>query len=310
MQRTTKSAEVWGRIREKISRGALIKEAAEEYGVSVASITMRASREGWQIQQMRDRQKGKHLALGEEVAREIELELDGLGARLRGANLRSKLEIAGLTERLLKELKEAGAEMGLMTRSRCLAHVASVCEKLYRWREEPLPEDPKIVPAINLRLIRTTPEQLRQAMLAKKAREARAVHGRVVEEAPSDRREDGKRESEAKQRERELFTVTRSEASETVDPDDETGSERKVPGWEAERAKTQERDARTLASQVRRSAQAAAGFVESGRLDRGSRTGTGSIPASATESDVESPIALARKQQREESRANYERGRR
>jgi hypothetical protein len=82
------------------------------------------------------------------------------------------------------------------------------------------------------------------------------------------------------------------------------------PGRETQGAKKHEREALTPASQGRGATQTAARVVESGRLDRGSKTGSLSMPVSETEGAVESAIALARKQQREESRENYERGRR
>jgi hypothetical protein len=82
------------------------------------------------------------------------------------------------------------------------------------------------------------------------------------------------------------------------------------PWWKTARARQQEREARIVASQASRSAQMESGLAQSERLDRAPRTESVSMPASGTEGDEESRIALARKQQREESRAKYERGRR
>jgi hypothetical protein len=184
MQRGRKSEETWAKIRGEIVRGTLIGEVAREYGVSVASITMRASRGKWGIRALREKEKGKQMALGEEAAREIELELDEIGAGLRRSNIRTKKAIAEELERILKELKEVGTELGLASRARCLAAVTSVSERLHRWREEPVAEDPRVVPMVNLRLIKTSPAQLQAMAKARGVGDVGVSHvGTVMAEA-------------------------------------------------------------------------------------------------------------------------------
>jgi hypothetical protein len=111
----------------------------------------------------------------------------------------------------------------------------------------------------------------------------------------------------------EAGSVELSDPHDNVDPDD--AATRKQPAWwETARARKQVREARILASQASSSPTAASDLV-----DQASRTGSVPMPAFGTESEwpsaaagsgVESPIALARRQQLEESRGNYERGRR
>jgi hypothetical protein len=86
--------------------------------------------------------------------------------------------------------------------------------------------------AINLELIRTTPAQLREAMLLKKAREARVAEGRVVEEAANGTAAGVGSEP--------------TDPDDKVDPDDTAGLERERPWWEEARAR-KERERESLA---------------------------------------------------------------
>jgi phosphoglycolate phosphatase-like HAD superfamily hydrolase len=182
MKRETEEENIdWESIKAAVVAGESFRAVAQRYGLKVSRISMRSTRGKWKREL---NEEDKQMALRrEEVAREIELELDEIGGRLRRSGLRSKTAIAEQIEKLLKELKEAGSELGLMTRSRCLANVASVCEKLHRWREEPVAEDPRTVPMVNLRLIRTSPQELRALARLKGIKPAKAVEVEGVEEA-------------------------------------------------------------------------------------------------------------------------------
>jgi hypothetical protein len=77
-------------------------------------------------------------------------------------------------ERVLRELRESEG-IGALTKSRCLAALAQVCERVHGWSSEPSSQELGRLKsaAVNLTLIRTSPEELR--LMAKRKR--------VVEEA-------------------------------------------------------------------------------------------------------------------------------
>jgi hypothetical protein len=142
-----------------------------------------------------------------------------------------------------------------------------------------------------LKLLHTNPQELRQ--LHEQAR-ASTREARGAEEVA------GQSMSVCS---KEVSVEPSSDPGENVDSDDAARQEQ--PAWWTARVRKQERDGRMLASQASRPPTTA-----SDQVDRASRTGSGSLPTSRTEDIGTSPIALARKQQREESCANYERGRR
>jgi hypothetical protein len=184
MKRETEEEKIdWEAVKAAVVGGETIRGVAARYGLKASRVSMRSTRGNWKRELS---EEDKQLEVRREaVAREIEIEIEEIGERLRRRGLRTKTAIAEQIEKLMGELKEAGPEMGLMTRSRCLANLASVCQKLYRWGEEPLPEDPRVTPAVNLALIHTSPEQLRALAHLKGIKAAKAVEVEVegVEEA-------------------------------------------------------------------------------------------------------------------------------
>jgi hypothetical protein len=72
---------------------------------------------------------------------------------------------------VLEEL-EVAPGMNALTKSRCLSSLAQVAEKVHRWSSEQTSEEMTRLKtaAVNLELIRTSPEQLRL-----KAKEKRGV---------------------------------------------------------------------------------------------------------------------------------------
>jgi hypothetical protein len=78
--------------------------------------------------------------------------------------------MAEAAEGVLKRLREAEG-INELTRSRCLVAMAQVCEKVHRWSSEPSSEELERMKsgAVNLRLIRTSPEELRRRARAAQA---------------------------------------------------------------------------------------------------------------------------------------------
>jgi hypothetical protein len=147
----------WEAIRGEVLKGGTVAAVAAKHGTTHGRVAMRAQREGWDIQGAR-----RVMLQAAVEGKEVEVEVEALGARIRGSSFRSKVAMAEEVERVLRELRET-AGMGALARSRCLASLVGVCEKLYRWDEEPTLEELGRMKnaAVNIRLIRTTPEQLR-----------------------------------------------------------------------------------------------------------------------------------------------------
>lgn len=141
---------------------------SEQYGVTEQTIRNKGSKEKWELR------KGKSEILrrvGEgEPVQEIEVAIEQLGVRMAGASLRSKVLMAEAAEGVLKRLREAEG-INELTRSRCLVAMAQVCEKVHRWSSEPSSEELERMKsgAVNLRLIRTSPEELRRRARAAQA---------------------------------------------------------------------------------------------------------------------------------------------
>jgi hypothetical protein len=100
--------------------------------------------------------------VAEGKAKEIEIAVEEIGSRLKGSSLRAKVKMAEQVEVVLKELEEAKG-MKALARARVLGALAVVCERLHRWSSEPTGEELERMKnaAINISLIRTSPEQLR-----------------------------------------------------------------------------------------------------------------------------------------------------
>jgi hypothetical protein len=173
----------WNRIREELLGGMSVKALAALHGIAEQTIRNKASMEGWEVMEtkaklLRERWEGK--------AQEIELAVDQIGSRLKCSSLRTKTKMAEQVEQLLKELEEAEG-VGAVMKSRCLASLAQVCEKVHRRSSEPTAAEMEGLKtaAVNLTLIRTRPEQLREMAREKgiKAGKAVEVEGEGVEEA-------------------------------------------------------------------------------------------------------------------------------
>jgi hypothetical protein len=158
----------WNRIRAELFKGRSVKAVSEQYGVTEQTIRNKGSKEKWELR------KGKSEILrrvGEgEPVQEIEVAIEQLGVRMAGASLRSKVLMAEAAEGVLKRLREAEG-INELTRSRCLVAMAQVCEKVHRWSSEPSSEELERMKsgAVNLRLIRTSPEELRRRARAAQA---------------------------------------------------------------------------------------------------------------------------------------------
>jgi hypothetical protein len=295
-----------------------MKEASEAFNVNVSTVCMRAKREGWGVKELRAGRNDVLIATIEAKAAEVNSGVTEHRVNMLATSMASRRALATAIQKGMAHLSKL-PEAELVKQHKALASFSAAAEALFGWKALAIVEGEAAVKtvreesgqrdtrAINLELIRTTPEQLRQAMLAKKAREAPMAEGRVVEEVAS------KAAALGLNTEPEAGSVEPSDAQHDEGPDDADRRE-PPPWWETARARKQERDAQILASQ-------ASHFptMARNRVDRASRTGSESIPASGTESqwpsdaggsDEESPIALARKRQREESRENFERGRR
>jgi hypothetical protein len=162
----------WNLVREELLSGMSVKAIGALYGMAEQTIRNKASVEGWEISESRAAIL-KEAAEGK--AREIELALDEIGSRLKGASIRARVKMAEQVEKLLEELAESEG-MGTLTKSRCLASLAQVAEKVHRWSGEPTATEMEGLKtaAVNLRLIRTSPEELR-LMARRKALEKEAA---------------------------------------------------------------------------------------------------------------------------------------
>jgi hypothetical protein len=174
----------WDRIRSELLAGKGVAELAEKYGVVAQTISNKASKERWEL----GKTKAAILAeVAEGKAKEIEVVVEEIGARLKGASLRTRVRMAEQVEAVLEEL-EGVAGMNVLTKSRCLASLAQTAEKVHRWSGEATGEGMERLKtaAINMRLIKTSPEQLRSLAKAKRgvvAGEAGCVGGQSQEAA-------------------------------------------------------------------------------------------------------------------------------
>jgi hypothetical protein len=302
----------WSKVKEVVLAGMTMKEASEAFNVKVSTVCMRAKREGWGVKELRAGRNDVLVATIEAKAAEISPGVTEHRVNMLATSMASRRALATAIQKGMAHLSKL-PEAELVKQHKALASFSAAAEALFGWKALAIVEGEAAVKtvreesgqrdtrAVNLELIRTTPEQLRRMALAKKVHEARAAEGRVVEEVATKSADLG---LEIEPAGSEAGSVEVSDPRDNASLDDAATQEQPA-WWETARAKKLERDARILASQASRPPTAA-----SEQVDRAPRTGLGSMQASGTEADVESPIALARKQQREESRANYERGRR
>jgi hypothetical protein len=161
----------WNCVRQELLAGKSVKALAARYGMAEQTIRNRASEERWEVRETRA-ELLKELSEGK--VKQIELALDEIGARLKGSSLRTRVKMAQQAEQILAELEEDEG-LGAVMKSRCLASLAQVCEKVHRWSSEPTAAELEGMKtaAVNLTLIRTTPAELRERAHAnaKKARE-------------------------------------------------------------------------------------------------------------------------------------------
>jgi hypothetical protein len=156
----------WHQVRSELLKGMTVGELSALYGIAEQTIWNRAHTEKWELGKAKAAIL-REVAEGKE-GREIEVEVERLGGRMMASSLRSKVMMAEEVEWILRRLREAGG-MNELTKSRCLAALAQVCEKVHRWSSEPSSEELSRLKtaAVNLTLIRTPPERLRQMAKAK-----------------------------------------------------------------------------------------------------------------------------------------------
>ena len=167
-----------------------MSKTAKRFGISLQNLFRRASAEGWKIQHRgrpRDVIKRNEVARAEVAkhetefrAREALLELQAEvltidlrhGEKLAGSVLqrhstRTKIAISELVVQTVEDLRSP--DVRPKDRALALASLKAVCDRLYGWDKEPDLHELKIAEtaAINLTLIGTPPEKLRQMALAK-----------------------------------------------------------------------------------------------------------------------------------------------
>ena len=169
----------WEKIRQELMSGATAREVGERHGVRAQTVRSKASQEKWEVTEGKLAVLREH---GEGKAREIELALDEIGSRLRGSSIRTRVKMAEQVEKLLEEL-EGSEGMGAVMKGRLLSSLAAVAEKVHRWSSEPTAQEMEGMKSavINLRLIKTSPEQLRLAAKAKGLAVGREQKVRVEE---------------------------------------------------------------------------------------------------------------------------------
>jgi hypothetical protein len=275
----------WSAIRREVSTGESYKVVGERYGVKPSRISMKAHRERWEIRELRKMMgKAGPAWQTETVIKNIEAEVESLGKTMMTGSLRVRLALTRLLERALHYLETKG-DAELAAETKAIAALGQVAERVYRWDKEPPPPDPRVTPAINLALVHTSPAEMRAMAKARKAEPAKdAGSARVVGESAGFQGEDAMLESDAK--ESKPLTVRRSDLNDGADRDDVARREER-PWWEDERA-------RKLA---RESLGGKEGSVASNVSDQGALRSMSELEAQ-------------RAQQREESRQNFERGRR
>lgn len=288
-----KRLESWKKIREAVCAGMPMRDAAEAFNVGLSAIFMRSVREKWNVKEVRAGKQDVLLAAIEANSVDVGTGVQEHRVNMLTLSMRSRRALATAIQKGMAHLSKL-PEAELVKEHKALASFSSAAEALFGWKALAIVEGEAAVKtvreesgqrdtrAVNLELIRTTPKQLRQLALAKKACEARAAEGRVVEEATSGTAP----EAVEPALEPEPTTVRHAEANENPDRVDAARREQR-PWWEAARAQ---------------------------KLSRKSALGKeGSVAISVSNQSVVrgmSELEVARAQHREESRQNLGRGRR
>jgi hypothetical protein len=181
-----RTAEEWRLVREGVEReGLSLRGAAEKHRISFGTIVYRARVEGWKLSARngrprelqrqleaertaaqvfesveRARSKVELLRQEKEAIKEVKIELESYGERMRVVGVRTKRLIAEMAERTLREVEEA--KLSAKDRASVLRDLAAVGKLLHRWdRESPEEERERSRRgAINLELMRVPPELL------------------------------------------------------------------------------------------------------------------------------------------------------
>src|SRR6266446_9647837 len=92
----------WNRIRSDMLAGMTVAELSEMNGVAEQTIRNKACVEKWEVGQARAAILAE---VAEGKAKEIELVVEEIGARLRGASLRTRVLMAEQVEAVIKGLE-------------------------------------------------------------------------------------------------------------------------------------------------------------------------------------------------------------
>jgi hypothetical protein len=141
----------WGEVHERLLAGEAMSSIAAEYGVSESAIGVHAHRHGWKITEARREVLGQKAMIWEAGA---------VSEELKGASTRTRLGLSEQVERILKELK--GTEISVLLRARVLAAVVPVAKVLYGWQTPEEEYRKNAGGAINIALIRCSPQELRR----------------------------------------------------------------------------------------------------------------------------------------------------
>jgi len=189
--------EFWRKVRSLVEAGLSLKKAAKKFGVSYSGVQARSALEGWKfhgrgrpriIRDHADELGRVELAKKEALHREAQAALE----REAGVVTIDLKRAENLTHRVLAthsaKLKVMLSELVVQTaedlrspevrpkdRALALASLRSVCDRLYGWDREPdigeMERAKHPLRMIDLDLIATPPEKLKELALAKLARE-------------------------------------------------------------------------------------------------------------------------------------------
>ncbi len=202
------AAETWEKVRAAVMGGMGMKEAGELYGVGSSAVFMHAKRQGWRVKEVRKAGRGtrnveliKRIRVkAEEVAESLAREKSEVQKHRETMLVLSMASRRSLAEAIRKAMQHLSglSEEQLLKEHRALASFANAAEALFGWRALAVVEGEAAVRevraqngerdtrAINVPLIRTSPEQLRLMARAKGgvvAGEAGGI-GRQSQEAP------------------------------------------------------------------------------------------------------------------------------
>jgi hypothetical protein len=192
----------WECIKAAIVGGEPFRAVAERHGIKASRISMRSTREGWRIGEMRGIAGVPATVPGQEEWRksaalvEVREEVGKHRASQFSASLAAKGSSARILERVLRYAESLPVEE-ILKKHQAIGGLIRAAGMLFRWQAEepPTTEGRLNVAAVNLELIRTSPEQLRrmkearEELLRKQERKiarAEQASARVVEETADD----------------------------------------------------------------------------------------------------------------------------